>query len=160
METTAFNGMLKNAPSSESAVGLNFLIADASGNLKKAPSSTASIVKLNSKEEPGTVLELKDFSLRYLKDVPPGTLVVDTMNSTAKSYSLKLREGLVVNLQTYMILVTKNQGYLDSVYGYCYLSFLMVPAIGASYMYHVYQYTGKTPDDYTCVIKRLSFETI
>ena len=159
-KTTTFAEVLKNAPSSESAVGFNFLIADTSGNLQKAPSSTASIVKLNKREDKDAVLELRDFTLRYLKGVPPGTWVADTVYSVSSAFSLKLRDGLVLSLQQYMILVTKNQGSLDKQSGYGYVSFLMVPAIGGSYMYHVYQYTGKTPDDYSCVIKRLGFETI
>ena len=137
METTTFNGVLKNAPSSESAVGLDFLIADASGNLQKVPSSTASIVKLNKREVKDTVLELRDFTLRYLKGVPPGTWVADTVYSISTAFSLKLRDGLVLNLQQYMILVTKNQGSLDSPSGYGYVSFLMIPAINGSYVYHV-----------------------
>lgn len=138
---------------------LYVMTMDENGNPQRRKLPELNVVELFGAEEYGSMITLKDFTLKYIEQYAPGMIISDTQSNTASSWSMVLPNGVEINLQRYMVLILKIRGSLSIPWGY--IRFLLIPNSKLSAnMYFVCQETMETADKYQCQIFKVPFETV
>ena len=133
-ETIDFKDMVKGLPTANSASG-NVMTADAQGAVSLLPISSLRVVNLNGKEAANTELDVKEFHTRYMKGLPVGTVLTDRTISDSSVWRVKIANNLKLSVQSYLFLITKNQGQVGMAWSY--MSFLALPSRQGGGIYRI-----------------------
>ena len=131
-------------------------VITASGAMSRIRLDAMSHYNIAGEEEAGSTISLTDFTRKYLTGKPVGYMICDNRFSNASRFYVKLREGLVVNLQDYSLVITHKSGTIDTPWA-C-ITFMLFPASAGTTIYKVRQTTAASSEEYTLQILRLAME--
>lgn len=150
-----FTELLAQLPSSDSVNDKNVVLSDGS----KIDASMLFFKDLNGKESSGSIIGVKEFSLKYLSDACPGTLLSSDVWKDTVLWNIALTESLIVSTQYYTILLLKNVNGLKSPWSI--LSFVLLPNhITYDTIYIVNQCMYNTLDDYQIKINKITLSEL
>lgn len=150
-----FTELLAQLPSSDSVNDKNVVLSDGS----KIDASMLLFKDLNGKESSGSIIGVKEFSLKYLSDACPGTLLSSDVWNDTVLWNIALTESLIVSTQYYTILLLKNVNGLKSPWSI--LSFVLLPNhITYDTIYIVNQCMYNTLDEYQIKINKITLSEL
>lgn len=159
-EAKSIADFIKSLPADTSAIGKSILLADVNGNPSILPDpGYMKVVNLASKEAPGFVMTLKNFTTKYIRGLPEGTLLTDKSYSHAMAWFLELKDGIQIDLQTVMIMVVKNRMGLSDPWAN--ITFVLLPASREETgIYIVTQTTAESEAAYNATIYRILLSAV
>lgn len=145
-----FTELLAQLPASDSADGKSVVLADAS----KIDASLLLYKDLYRKENSGGVIGVKEFSLKYLSDACPGTILSDKDWNDNVLWYMALSDSIIISMQYYSILLIKNVKGLKSPWSM--MSFVLLPNhISCDTIYFVNQCINNS-DNYHIKISKIT----
>lgn len=153
-KTLQLNDLLKSlqevtSPSYNDSVAL----IDASGNFKRQSLvAIPRFVDLTRAEQPGTVMEVKDFALKYVKDLPVGSVLSDGSHSNVIKWHVKAGDYSFCT-QDVVFHVAKNNVPLTAIWARCCLK---IQHIMNNATWVVNMTTGSSSADYYESVSQIS----
>ena len=108
-------------------------------------------------EPAGTTLSLGEFIRKYIQGKPIGFVLSDTDYANSVKWYVKIKDGVSICPQEYMVFITKSKGSVDSAWSY--ISFVLFPCSG-SYVYFVSYVTDNSASSVTMTVKRILLTTV
>lgn len=129
------------------------LLTDANtGQVKRIEVRNVNLTNLSGMETPGNVLSLKEFTTKYVVGKGVGHILTDRVHQNATAWYLEVKDGILLNLQSYVVFVAKAVGGLSSPWNHIALVVFPINPTTASRVYIVNQQTYASANDYALKI--------
>lgn len=151
--------VLMSFDSVSEAYGFDVLMKNGNGVPKSIPYSKFGLTNLAYLETAGSVMSLRDFTIKYVYGKRVGHILTDAAYSHGNVWRLAISDDILINLQHYAILIVKNHRILSQ--DWANITMLFIPSSQeAKFVYFVGQNTGATASDYTVAISKMEVTTV
>ena len=152
--TKELNDLFKSAPNAANLQNMKVPMIDTSGNLMTAYASSLRRMDLYGAEADGSVMTLKDFTVKYVESCSECMFIANSQNNASKTWHVLLPDGTKMNTQCYDVFIAKKVARLSSDWSYINLMFLPATQF-ADGIWLVCQSTAGSPDKYKCQIFKM-----
>lgn len=148
---------LKAAPAVSDAKYKSVVLTDGDGKLSKQAIGSFFCKSLAGSEPVESTLSLQEFIKKYVEGMPVGSTLSDKDYQNSTRWYLNLKDGLRVNLQDYVVMITKNSKVVSSAWAK--ISLFLIPC-SSTEAYTVTYITGESASVITVLVKRFTLTVV
>ncbi len=158
LPTKDITEVIKDAPSSTDTNGKSVVLADSNGNLSKISHQLMIMTELGMKAAAGAHISFYEFIKEYVQGKPVGYMLSDSSFNNATAWYLDIKEGLSVNLQRAVIMISKTTNNIDRAWAA--VSIILFPGVDSPNMYTATYQVNASTSDVTITARKIELSAI